>query len=92
MSYDALIEELRHLREDRGICGLSDETLSAIASRCPSTIDSLRRVSGVGPAILERHGIGIIAVTARHKAARLALEAKVSRLQLGAPQKARAIR
>src|SRR4029077_15687172 len=72
---DPLVEGLRAWRSARAQADgrpayvvAHDSTLAAIAARRPSSIAELRRVSGIGPAKLEKYGPEILAVTARFPA------------------------
>jgi DNA helicase-2/ATP-dependent DNA helicase PcrA len=66
---EPLFEALRRWRRDRAerdsvpaYVVFHDSTLAEIASRRPRTLSDLRKVSGVGPAKLERYGQEILAV------------------------------
>jgi DNA helicase-2/ATP-dependent DNA helicase PcrA len=39
-----------------------DRTLTAIAAARPNSLDSLARISGVGPAFIERYGVDVLAL------------------------------
>ena len=72
---DPLVEGLRAWRSARAKADgvpayvvAHDSTLAAIAERRPSSIAELRRVSGIGPAKLEKYGPEILEVTARFPA------------------------
>ncbi len=44
-----------------------NKTLAAIARQAPTTLRDLGRISGVGPAKLERYGDAVIALMQRHQ-------------------------
>jgi len=69
---DPLFDALKRWRRDRAerdsvpaFVVFHDSTLAEIASRHPRTLSDLRKVSGVGPAKLERYGQEVLAVLAR---------------------------
>ena len=73
---DPLVEGLRAWRSARARADgvpayvvAHDSTLAAIAERRPTSIAELRRVSGIGPAKLDKYGEEILSVTAQFAAA-----------------------
>ncbi len=63
--FDLLKSLRRHLAESKGVPAylvFSDATLLEMATRHPTTFESLRSVSGVGPRKLEAYGEAFIAV------------------------------
>ncbi len=65
----AALRDLRNdLRDGKPAYVVFDnKTLAAIARQAPTTLRDLGRISGVGPAKLERYGDAVIAVMQRHQ-------------------------
>ena len=64
--FEALKELRNELRDGKPAYVVFDnKTLVAIARTVPSTLTELSRISGVGPAKLERYGEAVIALLAK---------------------------
>jgi len=65
----AALRDLRNdLRDGKPAYVVFDnKTLAAIAREAPTTLSDLGRISGVGPAKLERYGDAVIALMQRHQ-------------------------
>ena len=87
-----LFEELRALRrrlaDAEGVPAFvvfGDATLNGLAAAKPTTPHAMLRVSGVGPAKLERYGEAFLAVIRRHAAASRPRDVSTSRSGTGGP-------
>ena len=65
----AALRDLRNeLRDGKPAYVVFDnKTLAAIARQAPTTLRDLGRISGVGPAKLEKYGDAVIALMQRHR-------------------------
>ena len=65
----AALRDLRNeLRDGKPAYVVFDnKTLASIARQAPTTLSDLGRISGVGPAKLERYGEAVIALMQRHR-------------------------
>ena len=70
---DAIIDDLKRYRENVArrlrvppFRVLNNDTISRIAKELPEDINQLRKVSGIGPATLERHGATITQIVRSH--------------------------
>ena len=68
MRFAALRDLRNDLRDGKPAYVVFDnKTLAAIARQAPTTLRDLGRISGVGPAKLERYGDAVIALMQRHQ-------------------------
>lgn len=64
--YEALRELRNELRDDKPAYVVFDnKTLAAIARQAPTSLAELSRISGIGPAKLEKYGDAVIALVSR---------------------------